>query len=174
MPKKYVVFLKTIWRSWFIILVIIIIILAIYNPLAAIILSIITIALFIASYIPSFFFKNRLLRFLKKYYRIEESDIVKGFGKEKGKIRKNLFNLSQNQEKRDWLIILINNKYIFYHSDLIEKFIELQTKGYGEKELFETFKKVDINTRAEIRTIEETLKRHNRINQKNQNSQNIE
>lgn len=171
MPKKYIVFLKTIWRSWFLILVIIIIVLAIYNPLAAIILTIITIALFILSYIPSFFFKSRVLRFLKKYYRIEESDMIKEFGKDKKKIRKSLFELSQSQENRDWLIILLNNKYIFYHRDLIDKFKELYHQGYGEKEIFDMLKKVDINKRIEIKKIEETLKKNQRLKLESEDSE---
>jgi len=131
--------------------------------MAAIILTIITIVLFILSYIPSFFFKNRLLRFLKKYYRIKENDIINEFNKEKNKIRKSLFELAQNQEKRDWLLILLNSNYIFYHSDLVEKFKELYNKGYGEKEIFENLKKVDIKTRSEIKVIQETLKRNQRL-----------
>jgi hypothetical protein len=169
MPKKYIVFLKTIWRSWFLILVAIIIILAIYNPPAAIILTIITIILFVLSYIPSFFFKNRLLRFLKKYYRIEESDIIREFGKDRNKIRKILFEMSQNQQNRNWLIILLNSNYIFYHSDLVEKFKTLYNKGSGEKEIYETLKKIDIETRAEIKAIEDTLKRNQRLDAGKQN-----
>ncbi|MBD3194722.1 MAG: hypothetical protein GF317_06690 [Candidatus Lokiarchaeota archaeon] len=163
MPKKYIVFLKTVGRSWFLILVVVILIVAIYNLLAAIIITIITIILFALSYIPSLFFKNRLLKFLKKYYRIQESDIIKDFSKDNKKVRDILFELSQTQDKKDWLIILLNGSYIFYHNDLVVKYTELYQKGLGEKEIFETLKKVDIETRAEIKKIEETLKRNNRL-----------
>ena len=163
MPKNYIIYLKTIWRSWFIFLVIVILITAIYYPIAAIILTIITIALFVLSFLPSLFFKNRLLRFLKKFYRIEETDIIKEFSKDKTKIRKGIFKLSQNQKKKDWLIVFLENHYIFYHKDIVEKFKELYKKKYGEKEIFDAMKKIDIKTRAEVKAIMDTLERNDRL-----------
>ncbi len=163
MAKKYLVYLKTVWRSWFIILVIIILITAIYNPTAAIILTIISIILFLLSFVPSLFFKNRLLRFLKKYYRIEESDIIKELKKDKEKIRNGIFKLSQKQKNKNWLIVFLENHYIFYHKDIIDKFKVLYNKNYGEKEILDVMKKIDIKTRAEIKAITDTLERNDRL-----------
>jgi hypothetical protein len=163
MVKKYVIFLKRIWRSWFIILVIIIIILAFYNLIAAIILTTITLLLFLLSYVPSFFFKNRVLRFLKKYYRIKDDDVIKHFSNKKEKVKKVLFDLAQNQAKKDWLIVFVNNHYIYFHKDIIEKYKTLYQKGYGEKKIFDLLQKIDIETRAEIKAIKTTLEAHNRL-----------
>ncbi|MFX0043442.1 MAG: hypothetical protein ACFE8L_11060, partial [Candidatus Hodarchaeota archaeon] len=124
MPKKYIVIAKTIWRHWFWILVIVIIILAIYRQyLAAIIISVIFIAFFLLSYIPTIFFKKRLTRVLKKYYRIEDTIVAKMLKKKVNKIREDMFDLSQKQEKKNWLITFLNKQYIFYHEQTIAKFM---------------------------------------------------
>ncbi len=163
MPKKYIVYIKTLWRSWFIFLVIIILITAIYNPITAIILTIITIVLFVLSFVPSFFFKNRLLRFLKKYGRIEEKDVIKEFLKDSNKIKTSIFKLSQQQMNKNWLIIFLENHYIFYHEDIVNKFKDYYHQKLGEKEIFEKMNKLEIKTRAEIKIITETLERNGRI-----------
>jgi len=167
MPKKYIVYIKTLWRSWFVFLVIIILITAIYNPIAAIILAIITIVLFVLSFVPSLFFKNRLLRFLKKYGRIEEKDIIKEFSKDSNKIKTSIFKLSQQQMNKRWLIIFLENHYIFYHEDIVNKFKEYYNQKLGEKEIFEKMNKLEIKTRLEIKIITDTLERNRRLSKEN-------
>jgi hypothetical protein len=157
------VFLKRIWRSWFIILVVIIIIVAFYEQLVAIILTAITLVLFILSYVPSLFFKNRVKRYLKKYYRIKDVDVIKHFNNKKDKVKKLLFDLAQDQEKKDWLIVFVNNHYIYFHKDVIKKYLELFQKGYGEKKIFELLQKIDIEERAEIKAIKTTLEENDRL-----------
>lgn len=163
MVKKYIKIAKRIWRLWFLILIAIIIVVAINNLLAAIILTIITLILFVASYIPSFFFKTRLIRYLKDYYRITEDEINQRFNDKQEKVRKILFELFQNQEEKDWLIILLNNSYIFYNSDMVEKYKEFHEKGYGEKKIFNLLQKVNMETRAEVKEIKNTLDNNDRI-----------
>jgi MFS superfamily sulfate permease-like transporter len=107
MPKKYIVFLKTIGRSWFLILVIIIVIIAFFNLLAAILMAVITLILFLLSYIPKFMLRNKLFKFMKGYYKIEDELIAKKFKKPISKIREKMFELSQAQEKRKWLIVFM-------------------------------------------------------------------
>ena len=134
-----------------------------YNLLAAIILTIITIVLFILSFIPSLFFKKRLLRFLKKYGRIEEPDIIKDFSKNKTKIRDIIFKLSQDQKKKNWLIVFLENHYIFYHEDIVNSFKTFHHQKLAEKEILEKMNKVEIKTRAEVKVITETLERNKRL-----------
>jgi uncharacterized protein YneF (UPF0154 family) len=162
-PKKYIVFLKSVGRKWFLILIGVLIIIAIYNIILAIILTIITLVLFLLSYIPSFITRRRILRTMKDYYRIEEKAIVKETGKKPQKIRNLLYELSKKQEKKDWLVIYANDNYIFYHKDLVSKFKDLHDKGYGEKKIFELLRKADIQTRAEIKKIHDTMRQLNRL-----------
>ncbi|MFX1315336.1 MAG: hypothetical protein ACFE9T_05695 [Promethearchaeota archaeon] len=167
MPKKYMIILKTIARNWFWILVAIIIILAIYQEyLAAIILSAIFIAFFLLSYIPSLFFKNRLTRLMKRYYRIEDTIVAKKLKKKINKVREEMFELSQKLEKKKWLIIFLNKQYIFYHEETIAKFMELFDKGFSEKEIFEGLQEFEIKTRAEVKTITENLVKLNRVSER--------
>ena len=97
MPKKYIVIAKTIGRKWFLILVVIIIIVAIYSPIVAIWMSGITLVLFLLSYVPKLFFINKLNKFMKKFYKIEDELIARKFNKPIEVIRDELFELSQNQ-----------------------------------------------------------------------------
>ena len=95
MPKKYIVIIKTIGRRWFIFLVIIILIVAIYNSIAAIWMSGITLSLFLLSFVPRLLFKRKLNKFIKKFYKIEDELIARKFQKPLQKIQDELFGLSQ-------------------------------------------------------------------------------
>ncbi|MHA2398776.1 MAG: hypothetical protein ACXADU_07785 [Promethearchaeota archaeon] len=157
MPKKYIVFLKTIGRSWFLILVIIIVIIAFFNLLAAILMAVITLILFLLSYIPKFMLRNKLFKFMKGYYKIEDELIAKKFKKPISKIREKMFELSQAQEKRKWLIVFLNKQYIYYHEETIQAFKDAYNKGYSEKEILDALNDYKITTRAEIKLIKDTL-----------------
>jgi hypothetical protein len=166
MPKKYIVVFKSIGRRWFLILVIIIIIVAIFNPIAAIWMAGITLGLFLLSFIPRLFFKNKLEKFMKKFYKIEDELIARKLKTPLKKIREEMFDLSQNQEKKKWLIIFLNKQYIRYHQDTIEAFKEVYNKGYSEKEMLDELKDFKITTRAEIKTIQDTLIKLDRLNER--------
>ncbi|MFX1280253.1 MAG: hypothetical protein ACFFA3_12620 [Promethearchaeota archaeon] len=166
MPKKYIVFFKSIGRRWFLILVIIIIIVAIFNPIAAIWMAGITLGLFLLSFIPRLFFKNKLEKFMKKFYKIEDELIAKKLKRPLKKIREEMFDLSQNQEKKKWLIVFLNKQYIRYHQDTIEAFKEVYNKGYSEKEMLDELKEFKITTRAEIKVIQDTLIKLKKLNER--------
>jgi len=108
----YVVILKTIGRKWFLFLVLVIVIVAFIHQVAAIWMAGITAVLILLSYVPNLFFKNRLHRFMKKYYMIEDELIARKFEKPVKKIRDKMFELSQGQEKKKWLIVFLNKQYI--------------------------------------------------------------
>jgi hypothetical protein len=166
MPKKYIVFLKSIGRRWFLILVIIIIIVAFFNPIAAIWMAGITLVMFLLSFIPNLFFKNKLHRFMKNYYKIEDELIARKFSKPVNKIRDEMFELSQNQEKKKSLIVFLNKQYICYHEDTISAFKEIYNKGYSEKEMLDNLKDYKINTRQEIKAIQDTLVKLDRLSER--------
>ena len=166
MPKKYIVFFKSIGRRWFLILVIIIIIVAFFNPIAAIWMAGITLGLFLVSFIPNLFFKNKLQKFMKKFYKIEDELIARKLKTPVKKIREEMFNLSQNQQNRKWLIIFLNKQYIRYHQDTIEAFKEVYNKGYTEKEMLDNLKEFKIDTRAEIKAIQDILIKLDRLDER--------
>lgn len=144
----------------------VIIIVVVYSPIAAIWMTGITLILFLLSYIPRLFFKNKLHKFLKKYYKIEDNLIARKFKKPLEKIQDELFELSQNQEKKSWLIAFLNKQYVFYHQETIEKFKEVYNKGYTEKEILDSLKDFKVNTRAEIKIIKETLVKLERLSER--------
>lgn len=163
MPKKYKIILKSIGRKWFIILVVVIIIIFIINQQVAIWMTIITIGLYILSYVPDLFFSNKLQRYIKAYNSLDDITIAKKFNRSLDKIQEKMFDLSQKQNKKTWLIIFLNKQYIFYNEDTIEKFKEQYNQGLGEKEILEQLRKYNVNTRAEVKSIEETLIKADRL-----------
>ena len=166
MPKKYIVVFKTIGRRWFLFLVAIIIIVAIYNSIVALWMTGITLVLFLLSFIPSLLFKKKLNKFLNKYSKIEDEIIAKKFNRPIKKVREEMFELSQNQMKKKSLIIFLNKQYIFYHQETIEKFLEFYNQGYSEKEILDNLKDYKLNTRTEIKVIKETLVKLDRLTER--------
>ncbi len=163
MPSKFVKTLKTIGRKWFIFLVIAILIVFIFYPLAAIIMTVITIVLFALSYIPTLFFNKKLKKFLSDCSSIEDKMVARKLKRPLPQIQEKMHHLSKKQNKKNWLIIFTNRHYIFYNEETVEKFREYYTKGLGEKEILEKLKKSDIKTRDEIKAIEETLIENSRL-----------
>lgn len=103
---------------------------------------------------------------MKKYYRIEDTIIAKKLKKKINKIREEMFDLSQKQEKKNWLITFLNKQYIYYHEQSIAKFMELYNKGFSEKEIFEGLQEFELKTRAEVKIIAENLIKLNRLNER--------
>ena len=163
MAKKYVVFFKSIAKYWFYYLIIIIVIVAFFNMVAAIWLTLISIALFGISYIPSQFFENNLVKLMKNYYKIEDNTIARELKRPLEKVQKKMYDLAQNQEKKEWLIVYLNKRYIYYHQETIEKFKELYNKGHGEKEILEELQEIDLKTRSEVKAIKDTLIKYQRL-----------
>ena len=100
---------------------------------------------------------------MKKFYKIEDELIARKLKTSIKKIREELFNLSQNQQKRKWVIIFLNKQYIRYHQDTIEAFKDVYNKGYNEKEMLDNLKEFKIDTRAEIKAIQEILIKLDRL-----------
>lgn len=167
MPKNLAVVLKSIGRKWFFILIIIIIIVAVFNLQLGIWMTVITLILYGLSYIPNLLFSNKLKRFLRNQKTIDDKTISRLLKRKYEEIQKRLFKLSQKQRKESWLIVFLNKQYIFYNDQIIEKFKELYEKGFGEKEILEELQKVNVSTRAEIKMIEETLIKNDRLNERN-------
>ena len=163
MSGKFVKALKTIGRKWFIFLVLVILIVFIFNQIAAIIITIITIVLFGLSYVPTLLFSKNLNKFLSNIDVIDDKNIARRLKRPLSLIQDKLYKLSKNQIKKDWLITFYNRHYCFYSEKVIKKFKVFYNKGLGEKEILEQLKNFEINTRAEIKAIEDTLINNGRL-----------
>lgn len=155
--------MKSIGRKWFLILIAIIIIIFFINQEAAIWITLIVLVLFALSYVPALFTSGKMLKFMKQYYMIEDDTISESLGLPIREVREKMYQLSQKKKK--WLIVFLNKRYIFYHRETIERFIELYEEGKSQKEILEILKEEehDLRTRAEIKAIITALKTRNRI-----------
>ena len=167
MPRKFVKTLKTIGRKWFIFLVVVILIVFLFYPLAAIIITVISIVLFALSYVPTLMFYKKLDKFLSEVDSIDDKVVARKFKRSLAQIQERMFKLSKKQSKKNFLITFTNGHYIFYNEKIITNFKSYYNKGLGEKEVLEKLKKFDIKTRTEIKTIEETLIKHDRLEERN-------
>lgn len=131
--------------------------------MAAIILTIITLVLFMVSYIPPQFSMSKLVRYMKGYFMIEDDTIAEELKRPIRDIQEKMYNLSQVQEKKKWLIVFLNKRYTFYHKETIEKFTSFHNQGYSDKEILDGLQENDLRTRAEVNIIKETLLKHGRI-----------
>ncbi|MHA1283777.1 MAG: hypothetical protein ACTSQP_14860 [Promethearchaeota archaeon] len=163
MPKKYKVIFRTIYRSLFWVFIIIILIVFIYNQEIAMWLTLIAIIIYSITYFPPLISRIRLLRLMKQYYMIEDDTIAQELKKPLSKVQLMLFELMQKQRKKKWLIVYREKHYTFYHAVTIEKFLDLYSQGYGEKEILKELHENDLRTRAEIKAIRETLKKNERL-----------
>ncbi len=158
MPSVIKKFFKSIGRYWFLLSIVIILVIFSYNQEVAIWLTLILLILLTLSYIPSMSFKKKFIQAMRDYDVITDSEISKKLMRPLNYIREQMFILFKNQKRKKWLIILLNNRYIFYNFIAIQKFKELYDKGYGEKQILENLQnELDIKTRAEIKAIEDTL-----------------
>jgi hypothetical protein len=126
----------------------------------------ITLVLFLLSYVPRLFFKRKFRNFIKKFYKLEDDLVARKFKKPLKKIQDEMFKLSQNQDKKRWLITFLNKQYVFYHEKTIEKFEELYNKGYNEKEILDNLTEFKVSTRAEIKAIKENLIKLDRLSER--------
>lgn len=103
---------------------------------------------------------------MKNFYKIEDELIARKFKKNLQKIQDEMFELSQNQEKKKWLIIFLNKQYVFYHQETIEAYEKYYNKGYSEKEILDNLNNYKITTRAEIKAIKENLVKLDRLRER--------
>ncbi len=179
MPKKYVVFFKSIGRKWFLFLILAIAIVAFvgyyrYNMLEpAIGITVISLILFVLSYIPNLYFNRKMLKLMKKYYRIEDKTVARLMDRSLHKVKEKMFGFSKKQVKekkwkllwsnKKWLIAYLNKQYIYYHEQTVDRFKELYLKGYGDKEILENLKDYELSSNSEVKIIIETLIKYKKI-----------
>lgn len=143
----------------------IIILIFIFNQILAIWFAGIFFIIYFLSYLNSASSKRRLLRDIKDYLIISDKEIADKLQRSLNDIRKILYKLSKNQKKKKWLIVFLNNRYIFLNEKGVENFKEVYEQGYNEKKILESLKdEMRLRSRAEVRAIQTALANQNRIN----------
>jgi len=103
---------------------------------------------------------------MKGYYMVEDDTVAKEIRKPLREVREKMFDLSQDQSKKKWVIVFLNKRYIYFNKVTIAKFQELYHEGYSEAEILENMKDYDLRTRAEVKSIIETLKKLERLGER--------
>ncbi|MFX1463862.1 MAG: hypothetical protein ACFFBF_12590 [Promethearchaeota archaeon] len=155
---------KVLWSF----VIVAILVVFIFNQMFAILITITLLSIALLVYLFSLSFKKKLIRAMQKHLRISDMDIAAELNQPIERIRKLLIKLYKHKKKRWGLIIFLNNRYLFYNIDSINKLIELYNNGLKEKEILEQLKDtIGLKTRAEVKAIEDTLTDHKKIENNN-------
>ncbi|MBY9003956.1 MAG: hypothetical protein KGD73_08295 [Candidatus Lokiarchaeota archaeon] len=166
MLEKFKVILLSFRKYWILIVAFIILIISFYNLITAIWITVIVIVIYLITDVPSLIFSVKFKKFIKEYKSIDDKTISKLLKKPLKKIQDQMFLMSINQKKKEWLIIFLNKQYIFFNVNTIEAFTKLYNVGLGEKEILEKLINFKVMTRAQVKLIEETLIKNNRLSQR--------
>ncbi|MHA1297728.1 MAG: hypothetical protein ACTSUX_09610 [Promethearchaeota archaeon] len=167
MVKKSVFYFKKIMKYWFIILIIMIIIISIYNLNLAIWITVIVIIIYLITFLPDIIFSIKLKKLLKTQLCIDDKTMAKKLKKPLNKIQEKMYQIHKKQVKKDWLIIFLNKHYIYYNEKIIQIFKKYYKNGLGEKEILEKLKRYNVNTRAEIKLMADTLIKMKKLDKRN-------
>jgi len=160
--SKYINYLK---KSIIYIALGIILILYFYNQVVGLFLASLVFVVYLVSFLISLSSKRRLLRVIREYPTISDKEISNKLERPLDDVRNILLSLSKNQKKKKWLIVFLNNRYIFLNERVVENFKQLYHKGYNEKKILEHLQhNTRIKSRAEVKAIELTLTNQNRLN----------
>ena len=158
-------FIKTFIRIIFYPFLITAIIIFIFNQILGILLAGILFLLYFLSYLITLSSKKRLLASIQGYSLISDTEISEKLRRPLEDIRKILSSLSKNQKRKKWLVVFLNNRYIFLNENGVENFKQLHMLGYNEKRILEELQpKMNLRSRAEVKAIEITLANLNRLN----------
>ena len=172
--KKYEILFAKLKQNFITIVFFIVLIIAIfllfYNQIVGIWLCVISIIILVisvaVSYFTSVYIKKKILTFVKKKFKAEDNVIARELKHPLQKIQEKMYELSQNQTNKGWLIVFLERHYISYNKKTIERFNELYSKGSNEKEILEGLNKNHLKTRAEVKIIRDTLSKLNRLSEK--------
>ena len=159
---KFTYYLK---RSIIFIALGIILILYFYNQVVGIFLASLVFIIYLASFLVSLSSKRNLLKIIQKYSTISDKEISNKLERPLEDVRSILFSLAKNQKNKKWLIVFLNNRYIFLNNNAVENFKQLYYLGYNEKKILENLQRnTRIKSRAEVKAIELALTNQNRLN----------
>ncbi len=159
--SKYLKYIKT---SIYFITLGIILIIYMFNQLIGIFLASLVFVVYLASFLISLSSKRSLLRIIRDYSYISDKEISKKLERPLEDIRNILFLLSKNQKNKKWLIVFLNQRYIFLNEGAIKSYKQLFHMGYNEKKILEHLQRnTRIKSRAEVKAIELALTTQNRL-----------
>ena len=142
----------------------IILILYIFNQVIGIFLASLVFVVYLVSFLISLSSKRRLLKVIQEFPTISDKEISNKLERPLDDVRDILFSLSKNQKNKKWLIVFLNNRYIFFNEFAVENFKKLYHMGYNEKKILEHLQQnTRIKSRAEVKAIELTLVNQNRL-----------
>jgi Ca2+/Na+ antiporter len=108
--------------------------------------------------------KRRTLKEMQDYLIIYDKEVAEKLQRPLDDIRKAMSSLSKHQKKKKWLIVFLNNRYIFLNEKGVENFKQLYNRGFNEKKILENLQQeMKIKSRAEINAIITTLISHERL-----------
>ena len=166
MLEKSKIILLSLRKYWILIVAFIIFIISFYNVELAIWITVIVIIIYLITDVPSLIFSIKFKKFIKGHKSIDDKTISKLLKKPLKKIQEQMFLMSIRQKKKEWLVIFLNKQYIFFNEKTIEAFTKLYNVGLGEKEILEKLTNFKVKTRAQVKAIEETLIKNNRLSQR--------
>ncbi|MFX1322728.1 MAG: hypothetical protein ACFFAQ_13910 [Promethearchaeota archaeon] len=96
---------------------------------------------------------------------IEDQAIAQELSCSLQQVKTAMKKLIQKQDKKQWVIISINDHYIFFSDNIINDFIGLYKQGMNEKEIFEALNRKEevFKSRREIKLLEDELIRQHKI-----------
>ncbi len=159
--SKIVRIIKT---SLFYIALVAILYLYVVDDLLGVIFAGIFFVVYFVTYLISLSSKRRLLKIIREYPIISDKEISKILERPLEDVKNTLFSLSKNQKNRRWLIVFLNNRYIFLNEKAVDSYKQLYHMGYNEKKILENLQRhTRIRSRAEVKAIELTLASQNRL-----------
>ena len=174
MSKKDYNFIELFRKYWFSSIIVLIFIVFIFIREVAIWITLVLLIVLILVYLPSLSFTSKLIKYMKKHKTIEDKAIAKKFARPLDEIKEKMDHLATKQKGKNWLIASMNNRYVFYNGETLEKFKDFYKMGFNEKRIFDNLRKdVKIRTRAEIKAMEDTLINLNRIRKRDIESKRI-
>jgi hypothetical protein len=149
----------------FYLMLVIIVVVFIFNRIIAIILAGSVFIIYLMIYLITLSSKRRLLRMLQEYSIISDNEIANKMSRPIEDIRNIFRTLSKRQKNKKWLIVSLNQRYIYFSEKAVEYFLQLYEQGYNEKQILENLsqRNMKIRSRAEVKAVENTLANQNRL-----------
>lgn len=162
--KYFLIFLK---KYWFYLSLFFVVIMFFINSIVSIVSASIFALGLIIFYLISSNLKFKLLRFMKQFELIEDNQISEKLTIPLKVVRGVMRSLAKKQKRKDWLVVIINNRSVFYNSSFIDKFIDFYNEGLNEKSILNALSDhYSIRSRAEIKAIENILIKENKISER--------
>jgi len=142
----------------------IILILYIYNQIVGLFMAGLVFVVYFVTFLISLSSKRSLLKIIREYPTISDKEISNKLERPLDDVRSILFSLAKNQKNKKWLIVFLNNRYIFLNEGAVESYKQLYHMGYNEKKILENLQRnTRIKSRAEVKAIEIALNNQNRL-----------